>query len=209
MGWNFAPPYPGIIAIDFGILILWMTSYFMPSNRGQKKAMLDRGLADVFKFDETDLQFNRQGVLSPAQLQKYENMNKSCLQVSVVITLIFIALTIALGLLLNGEDRLGAMITLGVFSILSGLGTWFAWSTRNDTYVMHQIEGEAQLRTDSTENGRRYVVSISGYEFGVDPAQYEIVQDGVNYRIYYAVPEGQTKSLKTASKQIQSIERLA
>lgn len=171
--------------------------------------MSDSGLADVFHFDETDLQFNRQGVLSPAQLQKYENMNKSCVQVSVVITLVFIALTIALGLLLKGGDRLGAIITLGVFSILSGLGTWFAWATRNDSYVLQQIEGEARLRTDSTENGRRYVVSISGYEFGVDPAQYEIVQDGASYRIHYAVPEGQTKSLKTASKQIQSIERLS
>ncbi|MCQ3930882.1 MAG: hypothetical protein DPW16_10530 [Chloroflexi bacterium] len=171
--------------------------------------MLDSGLADVFHFDETDLQYNRQGVMSPTQSQKYAEMNKSCLQVSVVITLGFIALTVVLGLLLNEENRLPAIATLGVFSILSGLGTWFAYATRNDTYVMHQIEGEARLRTDSTENGRRYVVSISGYEFGVDPTQYEVVQDGASYRIYYAVPEGQTKSLKTASKQIQSLERLS
>ncbi len=170
--------------------------------------MSDRGLALAFKFDETDLQCNRQGVMSPAQLQKYENMNKSCIQVSVVMTLGFIAITIALGLLLKGQDRTGAIATLGVFSILSGLGTWFAYATRNDTYVMHQIEGEARLRTDRSDNGMRYVVSISGFEFGVDPSQYDVVQDGASYRIYYAVLEGQ-KSLKTASKQIQSIERLA
>lgn len=206
MGWNLAPTHARIIAIAFRILILWMAFHFMSSNRGQK-TMLDRGLADVFHFDETDLQYNKQGVLSPTQLQKYENMNKSCLQVSVVITLVFIALTIGVAVLFR-EDALPGLITLGVFSILSGLGTWFAWATRDDHYVLQQIEGEARLRTDSTENGRRYVVSISGYEFGVDPVQYEMVQDGVSYRIYYAVPEGQTKSLKTASKQIQSLERL-
>ncbi|MBI5931597.1 MAG: hypothetical protein HY862_19975 [Chloroflexi bacterium] len=165
------------------------------------------GLAQVFHFDETDLQYNRQGVMSPRQLEKYANMNKSCLQVSVIATLVFITLTVGVAVLF-GKDGLGGIITLGVFSGLSGAGTLFAWMTRNETYEMHQIEGEARLRTDHTENGRRYVVSISGFEFSVDPAAYDIIQDGATYRVYYSVLQGQ-KSLKTASKQIQSIEQLA
>lgn len=164
-------------------------------------------LAEVFRFDENDVQFNRQGVLSPAQLQKYENMNKSCVQVAVIITLILITLTAAVAVF-GGPDAMPGVITLGVLTILGGLGTWFAWATRHDSYVLHQIEGAARLRTDRSDSTVRYVINIGGYEFSVDPKQYEVVEDGARYRIYYAVMEKQTGSLKTATKFIQSLERL-
>jgi hypothetical protein len=170
--------------------------------------MFDRGLAHAFKFTESDLNFNRQGQFSPEQLQQTEAMNRGCIRSSAGFTLLFVIAMAGAYLALDGEDRTGAVITLGIFAALGGGALLISWWTRNDSFDMHHIEGEGRLRTDRTDNGTRYVLNISGFEFTVDPAQYEILQDGAGYLVHYSVTQGQ-KNLKTASKQIRSIEPLA
>jgi len=170
--------------------------------------MFDSGLAQAFKFTESDLNFNRQGQFSPEQLQQTEAMNRGCIRSSAGITLLFVIAMAGAYLALDDPDRTGAVLTLGVFGALSGGALLLSWWTRNDSFDMHHIEGEGRLRTDRNENSTRFVLNISGYEFTVDPEQYEILQDGAGYVVHYSVKHGE-KNLKTASKQIKSIEPLA
>lgn len=170
--------------------------------------MFDSTLGSVFNFTASDLEYNRKGQLSPTQQQAIASMNRSCVQVAGLATLFFIALTAGSFFVLGGENGTGAAVTLGIFAVLCGAGFLLAWTTRNDGYEMHAIEGEARLRVDTGDKAKRYTINIKGHDFTVAPNQYEIIEDGTSYKIYYSVLKGQTE-LKTASKQIKSLERMS
>ncbi len=172
--------------------------------------MLDPRLAQVFEFDDTDLHFNRQGMLSPKQQAAQEQVNRSCLRTSIIITLVLLSATIGLLVLFGeyGSSVAGGLVTLGIFTLISGLLTLVAWKTRNDSDVMGQIEGQGWLRIDHGDNGALCILNINGYEFVVEDEAYEVLEDGASYRVYFAVDPSEQENIKSAGKFIMSIEHL-
>jgi hypothetical protein len=167
--------------------------------------MFDSSLANAFGFSQDDLTHNQQGRLSPKQTQFFKSGNTSCLVyvggatlAMLIVTLIAIALS-----------SVSTAMPLIVFTLVGvGFLVWI-WSTRNEVYLLQSVQGAAQLRTDAVEDGRsRQVLNVDGYDFTITPAQRELLQQGVAYKVYYAMLEKYKPYPKSSPKQIMSLERV-
>ena len=167
--------------------------------------ILNNQLASAFNFTSEDLAANRQGQLSAAQKQRFDSMNAGCVRWSLIALLVSLMITAAL-YFIDPE----MMVFSGIFAALFAAAFWLAWSTRNDSYIVGTISGEARLRIDRGEKNSLYhLVNIQGYDFTVAPNQYELLQDGTRYVIHYGTIEKDPQKHKAASKQVMSIEHEA
>lgn len=165
--------------------------------------MYDSTLASSFNFTPDDLKANQQGQLSAVQHQRYTAMNAGCVRWSLLATL---GLLIGTGVMFLVAPQ--SIIVMGILTLVSLGGVWLAWSTRNDIFSVFTIAGEACLRIDRGEKGsRHHIMSVRGYEFTLDPSQYELIEDGTTYVVHYGTLEKDPEKQKTASKQVLSVER--
>ncbi|MBZ0320748.1 MAG: hypothetical protein K8L91_30320 [Anaerolineae bacterium] len=167
--------------------------------------MLDTALAQVFGFDQSDLTENQQGRLSPKQSKFLKDASKSCMVFSGGFTAVMLAITLIL-MLGFGVDA-DSITPLIIFTMVGAGFLIWTWSSRRDVYLLQYVEGAAQLRTDRIEGAQtRHVLNVDGYEFTINGVQYHALNQGVSYKVYYAMLEKYAKYPKTNPKLILSIE---
>jgi len=167
-------------------------------------------LLDAFNFTEEDLLYNRQGQLSPRQIENLASADRRGKVAIAIASLVSAA--IAIGLLLPfiqamslEAANLGRAIC-GVPIFLLAILFFFGIFRKPDRGVK-QIEGVVQfVSRDSTTTQDDTVVSTTGFyilvgekEFPVKTEQYKVFTQGHIYRVYYGV---------AASMGILSVEYL-
>jgi len=167
--------------------------------------MYDDVLGEAFHFTPDDLAANRTGLLSSAQSNRYSEANTGCLRGSVLSTLVLGAASAAVFFLTSLNEAVTYILL--TLTGISFLGLLLAWFTRNDKYYLHDIDGEARLSVDmGSNNSKRMVMNIKGYTFTLDPNQYNLIEDGKAYHVYFTSLSPDEAAQKTISKLIQSIE---
>ena len=167
--------------------------------------MYDEKLGQLFNFTRDDLEANRAGQLSDVQTRRFVDGNQSCLFWAVLITGAF-ALMTSLAFFGPFDAPSDLPPTLLIFTVISLVGLAIAWFTRNDTFYLYDISGTGQLTIDMGKS-TRHTLNINGYVFVLTTEQYNYLEHGADYHVYYATKETDTGKLKTATKLIQSIER--
>ena len=166
----------------------------------------DHNLGHLFDFKRDDLEANQAGQLSAAQLQRFAANNRGCLIWGWGVTLIFAALTIFAYFTQNNPPN-DLPITLLIITVICAVGMLATWWVGPDIFHLNQISGEGNLTEDRTDGSLRYRLNVKGYVFALTAEQYNQIEDGINYTIYYATRETNPDKQKTAYKIIQSIEK--
>ncbi|MCU0511983.1 MAG: hypothetical protein MUE40_05360 [Anaerolineae bacterium] len=159
-------------------------------------------LADVFDFTARDLQANKGGTFSNRQMEKFVQQDRGCALVAGGAFVLVILATVFTYIADQGSfPQLLPMFV--IMLVLSGIGFVAARTSLNVDHHLFHVEGQANLYM---EERKRYRLNVRGYTFNVAQAEYEILEDGTHYRVYYATPEQDEEKQKTALKYIQTIE---
>jgi hypothetical protein len=174
-------------------------SLFRSTPPVQSTAELNRLLQQQLDFNAEDLVANRNGRLSPAQLQKLQTTypQQSHLGCGVAVTILPILFFLAA--LFLGEGRtmmaqllrqpttlliyaalIGLVISVGIGSLLYQHVTLRPYSEQ----TVQPIQGKVRLRIIAIR-GTHYHVSIRRRTFYVTQQQYSGFVSGATYRIYY------------------------
>jgi hypothetical protein len=161
-------------------------------------------LAEAFDFTADDLQTNKRGTFSKRQLEKFIQQDRGCGLVTggAFLLVILGAILIYVADQSSFPDLLPPILIL---LTLSGVAFVTTVTSRSADHHLFHVEGQASLYI---EERTRYRLNVRGYTFSVSQAEYEILEDGAQYRVYYATPEQDEDKQKTALKDIQTIEMI-
>lgn len=156
-------------------------------------ATSQRKLQTLFGFTETDLNANRKGRLSAAQIKDLQQQSVYELK-----TLLGIPVILAVGALLMLDLKIAFPVLLVMLAIVGGLVALHRehLKTIRDKQV-HKLAGPL-IRHPLTNGSIQYVISVAGRHLPIERSMYEELSDG-----YFAV------YLLEDSHQILSIEPIA
>lgn len=152
----------------------------------------------LLQFSREDLEYNRQGMLSPRQKAEQNRGDGRYRLYSGVVLLLavgFIVVTI-----INGEGSdLSMLIPAGIVAVFAFI--IFASVTFNklEKLDIRTVQGEARTQFDR-DDGRRHIVIIDKVDFSVPREIFDIIEEGERYGIYYIDFSGH--------RQILSMEKL-
>lgn len=159
--------------------------------------MANAQLMHYFDFNETDLEANRNGVLSEkqsARLERERNQFKASARVVGIIigigSLLLLAIIIALGLL-DHSQFLEIVIPLLFVAPLGFAAFLISGRFNVAPFTVRRLEGPVHLGTSlqparrSARRGR-FALQVDGHAFTVDPELSKVIRDGDRYRVYYA-----------------------
>lgn len=171
--------------------------------------MYDEDLGEVFGFTESDLDYNRQMKLSPDQESHIWRQQVFFLGITGVPLMLLLGFFMSEilnyktgeGLKIINADMMPALafLSLCVGVLFTAAIWWFALDL-----CVSSVEGEARLYI-SGGFARMYV---KGYGFSVSVSQYNVVEDGKTYRVYFLTPQKDVRNQKTAFKWVLSLEEL-
>jgi hypothetical protein len=170
--------------------------------------MEDQKLKDYFKFDEGDLQANRNGDFSEKQKKEQSSRDSSSIQQRRRAAAIFFSLGILLWLMVIGFlifKGVGYLVQNGVLLICPGPGglvlllasiyIFRSSFSIQQNYLLKKVEGpinivkaertKADSVTHSTERYVTYELHIGAISFDVSPDLPNIMMQGDGYVIYY------------------------
>lgn len=159
--------------------------------------MSDSTLMRYFKFDEADLDANRNGRLSPKQAARLKGERGSFKSkariIGGVIGLASLAGLAALYLsgVLNDSGILLYITPLFFLFPLGVAGFLLFGRFANRDYSVKQVEGPIQLAMNRTYNkdgttNQHYALRVGGQSFVAEPDLSKVMTDGERYRVYYA-----------------------
>ncbi len=170
-------------------------------------SMSNDRLGQTFNFTEEDLFYNRQGTLSPQQQKVQAKFDRGCFLLSLIVTLLFIAITLIFAIAF-GTTGLVLTIMLVIFSVGGVVFTYAVWTSRNPNLPVHLLEGQPRLNISHSHHGPKFTMNIKGYEFSVNEDAYNALEESNLYRVYYTIADGEDQNLKSAVKDVVSIEKL-
>lgn len=154
-------------------------------------AGFDPILAQAVGFDRSDLEHNRRGALSPAQIEavraEHSGMIGQSHFAARVMGVFYLGIAIAcvLGAAHDGGSELalqvaGVFAGLGVLAVLANAAHYYR-TGRGADLRLYVAEGVPRCREDDES----FRIDVGGVEFYVSPAVYAALHDGQRYRIYY------------------------
>jgi hypothetical protein len=163
--------------------------------------MENQKLKDYFKFDEADLQANRQGLFSDAQKKKISLDQANSFHVDVWLA----GIAIPFGMILlgwmfysifrgvGGFARTGGLIiNLGIWGsivLIIGLLAFRAMFARHQ-YKLAKVQGPINIVREEVHGSHGHTsvyheLHIGGREFSVDEGLADVMMQGDEYIIYY------------------------
>jgi hypothetical protein len=159
--------------------------------------MRDDRLMKYFKFDESDLDENRKGVLSQNQIRRLKGERGSFkTKARIVGSIIGLGSLVVLGAIfwsgiLNDSGILVFVIPL-LFLMPLGVASFLMFGKFADgNFSVKKVEGQIELGMTQTYNqdgttNHHYRLQIGDQSFVTDPELSKIMVDGDTYRIYYS-----------------------
>lgn len=186
--------------------------------------MEDQKLKDYFKFNEADLQANRNGQFSENQKVRMAKDSKSGRIGENLFAYIFlfiglIGVVIAVATAANGmlhSDLGGAALPAEVAGIAAfgciwplvwgGIGVRALLTPREHDFKLAKVQGIANInsRRPYESNSAVYTLQISSKAFEVDKSLAEVITPGSQYALYYYIQDNLGALLST--KNILSAE---
>ena len=166
--------------------------------------MSQETLMQLFKFDQQDLEANRQGYLSEQQQKRWAEAgqwSKSVLQNTFpLLAAVFVVVTGIIITLIVRQFLIGILLTIAGAALVGG-GIRLSIQRTNQTApeempVIKQVEGMAQL-TENVNRGandisRRYHLEIAPYRFQLfSKEQFEALENGGRYVVHFMGDEDQ------------------
>lgn len=166
--------------------------------------MADQTLKEHFKFDEADLQANRNGKFSVRQKDKLFGRHNAAVRQKRIaaailipgstLMLVWMAYLIYTGIILGNGSNVGAIIPLGLFGgLLLLAGSYILRiSFIGPTYLVKKVEGAVNIiKGSKVINNITYVnyeLHIGGETFNLhlDSTVGEVITQGEFYAIYYS-----------------------
>lgn len=147
-------------------------------------------LMNSLNFDENDLNFNDQGLLSELQLDALRGQRNLHGMVTVALMAVFIVCLRVFGMyLLSLELCFMTLIfgSLGVLVLYVAFTGWFNAYQDVKKGRAEMVEGYTTIDIKSAyKNGVYYVVNVKGVEFRVDKRVFLAFKNGEPYRVFYA-----------------------
>ncbi len=191
--------------------------------------MADQKLMDYFKFDDADLQANRNGQFTEKQTTRIVKGDKSGRGLSnlggiilIIIALIgiVVAVVVVAGVALsNSSDWAVAIPFVAGFGCIwplawggFGVRSFMYSSSSKHTFKLAKAQGEANIESRQTYTSDNrpdiivYTLHIGGKNFKVDGTLTNAMMQGVQYVVYYYIQDDLSALIST--KNIVSVERI-
>jgi hypothetical protein len=155
-------------------------------------AGFDPALAQGIGFDQSDLECNQRGALSPAQVAavrwEHTSMGAQSHLAAIVMGVFYVgvAITCVVGAYRDAGARLalevaGVFVVLGVVIVVATLAHNYLTRRHGPDLNLYMVEGVTRCHEDAES----FRVEIGGVKFFVTSAVYGVLHDGRRYRIYY------------------------
>ncbi|GAB1420981.1 hypothetical protein MASR2M15_11120 [Anaerolineales bacterium] len=160
-----------------------------------KRNYHSKSLAEVLAFEETDLKMNREGSMSPAQLQQLKKSRRQTVWMAGAAAMVFslLASVFLFAAVQNGSGILnivGIALTIINAAILGMLGRRFMLHDRDIRQgSVSCLEGRLE-RIVRPKQGAHYVLRIAENDIVVNKEIFKAFGHDIDYRLYFAPHTG-------------------
>lgn len=143
--------------------------------------MSQPNLQAAFFFSADDLNANRRGIVTDAQIARLRKLRRQGVPLLILAVL---AAGLAIGVRNDAAWLSIVMVAFIVLLVAAAIGFWRRFDRESQSPRVASVRGPASKRYFAGRN-RRFFLRVGEVEFSVMVYQYNAVMEGRSYRVYY------------------------